>query len=142
MNKAQQSISVQAMSFHCCIKACSVLRWSQSWLRRNRWLNFSLTAHYLQIQNTSCFKKKVSIAKSKEKSEGMHSINTLTSQSWHFYGSEFLWFRLFPGKHVWKKYSRAIRSTDLCMFRNSLSRRKIRYLKYWQVLAARQNGDG
>lgn len=30
------------------------------------------------------------IAKSKEKSEGIDGINTLTSQSWHF-----LWFSIF-----------------------------------------------
>lgn len=41
-----------------------------------------------------------------------------------------------------EKYSTAIRSTDLCMFRDSLRRRKTRYLEYRQVLAAWQNGDG
>ena len=41
-------------------------------------------------------------AKSKEKTGGIDSINTLTSQLWYFYGSDFLWFRLFPEKHVWK----------------------------------------
>lgn len=40
------------------------------------------------------------VAKSKEKNEGIGGINTLTLQWWHFYGSAFLWFRLFPGKHV------------------------------------------
>lgn len=31
----------------------------------------------------------MAIAKSKEKNEGVDGINTLTSQSWHFYGSAF-----------------------------------------------------
>lgn len=87
MNNAQQSISVQTMSFHCCIKARSGLRWSQSWLRRNRWLNFSLTARYFYIENTNCFKKKVSIAKSKEKSEGHKYLN--------FTVVALLWCRIF-----------------------------------------------
>ena len=41
-------------------------------------------------------------ARSKEKSGVIDSINNLAAQLQYFDGSDFLWFRLFPGKHIWK----------------------------------------
>lgn len=41
-------------------------------------------------------------AKSKEKTRVIDSINTLTSLLWYFYGLDFLWVRMLPGKHNWK----------------------------------------
>ena len=39
---------------------------------------------------------------SKAKTGITDNKNTLTSQLCYFYGSDFLWFGLFPGKHIWK----------------------------------------